>query len=89
MGIQANLWTMYGTYETYKHTNYTFPVMGVQLINGIVEQHFINFWKSARPTTGDVVGAVTDYGLKYWYLPKLVDVVKINRYGDLFFNVSE
>ena len=55
----------------------TFPVMGVQCINGIVEQHFINFWKSARPTTGDVIGAVTDYGLKYWYLPKLVDVVKI------------
>jgi len=55
----------------------TFPVMGVQCINGIVEQHFINFWRSARPTTGDVVGAVTDYGLKYWYLPKLIDVVKI------------
>ena len=55
----------------------TFPVMGVQCINGIVEQHFINFWRSARPSTGDVVGAITDYGLKYWYLPKLVDVVKI------------
>ena len=55
----------------------TFPVMGVQCINGIVEQHFINFWRSARPSTGDVVGAVTDYGLKYWYLPKLIDIVKI------------
>ena len=46
-------------------------------LHGIVEQHFINFWRSARPSTGDVVGAVTDYGLKYWYLPKLIDVVKI------------
>ena len=56
---------------------FTFPVVGVNCLNGIQEQHFINFWRSARPSTGDVVGAVTDYGLKYWYLPKLIDVVKI------------
>ena len=55
----------------------TFPVIGVQCLNGIYEQHFVNNWKSTRPTTGDVIGATTDYGLRHWYLPKLVDLKKI------------
>ena len=58
---------------------FTFPVVGVNCLNGIQEQHFINFWKSARPTIGDVAGIVTDMGLRYWILCSLMDVVKIKR----------
>jgi len=55
----------------------TYPVIGVQCVNGIYEQHYITNWRSSRPTLGDVVGATTDYGLRHWYLPKVVDIVKI------------
>ena len=45
---------------------FTFPVIGVQCVNGIVEQHFINFWGSAEPTIGDVTGVITDHALRDW-----------------------
>ena len=37
---------------------FTFPVVGVNCLNGITEQHFINFWRSNRPTIGDIVGSM-------------------------------
>ena len=40
--------------------------MGVQCVNGIVGQHFINFFESARPTIGDVTGVITDHALRDW-----------------------
>jgi hypothetical protein len=58
---------------------FTFPIVGVNCLNGITEQHFINFWRSSRPTIGDVVGALTDMALREWYLLQLVDVKKIKR----------
>lgn len=58
---------------------FTFPVVGVNCLNGIVEQHFINFWRSSRPTIGDITGVLTDLALRNWYLIKLVDVQKIKR----------
>lgn len=58
---------------------FTFPIVGVNCLNGIQEQHFINFWRSARPTIGDVTGVLTDLALRYWIIASLVDVVKINR----------
>ena len=58
---------------------FTFPIVGVNCLNGITEQHFINFWRSDRPTIGDVVGILTDMALREWYLLQLVDVQKIKR----------
>ena len=63
----------------------TFPVVGVQCVNGIFEQHYVNHWKSSRPTTGDIVGCTTDFGLRHWFLPKLIDVVKINKIWRIIF----
>ena len=58
---------------------FTFPVVGVNCLNGITEQHFINFWRSSRPTIGDVVGILTDFALREWYVISLEDVRKIKR----------
>ena len=58
---------------------FTFPVVGVNCLNGIVEQHFINFWRSDRPTIGDVTGVLTDMALREWILCSLTDVQKIKR----------
>jgi hypothetical protein len=56
---------------------FTFPMVGVQCVNGIVEMHYVIFWKSNRPSIGDVVGGITDAALREWYLPKLLDVRRI------------
>jgi len=58
---------------------FTFPVVGVNCLNNITEQHFINFWRSPRPTVGDVTGVLTDFALREWYLISLEDVEKIDR----------
>ena len=58
---------------------FTFPVVGVQNLNGITEQHYINFWRSDRPTIGDVTGVLTDFALRNWYVISLVDIKKIGR----------
>ena len=68
---------------------FTFPVVGVNCLNGIMEQHFINFWRSARPTIGDVVGTITDSSLRNWQLAKLVDVVKIKRIWRFVFYIEK
>ena len=60
---------------------FTFPVIGVQCVNGIVEQHFINFWGSARPTIGDVTGVITDHALRDWKIASLISVEKLNQFG--------
>ena len=57
----------------------TFPVVGVCCLNGITEQHFINFYRSSRPTIGDVTGILTDMALRGWYLLSLHDVRKIKK----------
>jgi len=58
---------------------FTFPIVGINCLNGIMEQHFINFWRSARPTIGDITGILTDMALREWYLLQLIDVRKIKR----------
>tara|TARA_Y100000401_G_C8309373_1_gene218847 strand:- start:610 stop:1242 length:633 start_codon:yes stop_codon:yes gene_type:complete len=58
---------------------FTFPVVGVNCLNGIQEQHFITFWKNNRPSIGNVTGVLTDMALRYWIVLELKDVVKINR----------
>lgn len=58
---------------------FTFPIVGVNCLNGITEQHFINFWRSPRPTIGDVTGVLTDFALRNWYLISLKDVVRVDR----------
>jgi hypothetical protein len=58
---------------------FTFPIVGINCLNGIMEQHFISFWRSARPTIGDVVGTLTDMALRTWQLPQLLSVHKIQR----------
>src|SRR3990167_4440899 len=67
---------------------FTFPIVGVNALNGIMEQHFVNYWRATRPTTGDVVGVLTDQALKYWQLLQLLDVQKIKRIWRYFFKVS-
>lgn len=57
---------------------FTFPIVGVNCLNGISEQHFYTFYRGI-PTIGDVVGAITDWGLREWFLCSCVDVVKIKR----------
>ena len=68
---------------------FTFPVVGVNCLNGITEQHYINFWRSNRPTIGDVVGSITDFSLRTWQLAKLVDVVKIKRIWRFIFSIEK
>jgi len=58
---------------------FTFPIVGVNCLNGIMEQHYINFWRSDRPTIGDVTGVITDQALREWYLASLLEVKKIKR----------
>lgn len=68
---------------------FTFPVLGVQCVNGIVEQHFINFWGSARPTIGDVTGKVTDFALREWKIASLISVRKIKPIWRLAFLIKQ
>lgn len=58
---------------------FTFPILGVNCLNGITEQHFINFWHSDRPTIGDITRVLTDFALRNWYVISLVSVKKIKR----------
>jgi len=67
---------------------FTFPIVGVNCVNGITEQHFINFWRSDRPTIGDITGILTDMGLRYWFLLSLKDVKKINRIWRVVFECT-
>lgn len=64
----------------------TFPVMGVNCLNGIMEQHFINFWRSARPTVGDITGILTDMSLREWRHLSLLDAQKIKRIWRMVFS---
>jgi len=57
---------------------FTFPIIGVNCLNGITEQHFYTFYRGI-PTIGDVVGTITDFALREWILVSLLDVVKIKR----------
>lgn len=68
---------------------FTFPVVGVNCLNGITEQHYINFWRSNRPTIGDIVGCITDFSLRNWQLAKLIDVVKIKRIWRFIFLIEK
>jgi hypothetical protein len=68
---------------------FTFPVVGVNCLNGITEQHYINFWRSNRPTIGDIVGCITDFSLRNWQLAKLVDVTKIKRIWRFIFLIEK
>jgi len=63
----------------------TFPIVGVNCLNGITEQNFINFWRSDRPTIGDITGVMTDMALRNWFLASLIDVKKIKRIWRLVF----
>jgi hypothetical protein len=56
---------------------FTFPMVGVQCVNGIYEMHYAVFWKSTRPSIGDVVGGITDMAMREWTIPSLVDVTKM------------
>lgn len=58
---------------------FTFPIVGVNPLNGIMEQHFMTYWRSSRPTIGDVVGVLTDMALREWFMLSLMDVRKIER----------
>ena len=66
----------------------TFPVVGVNCLNGIQEQHFINYWRSSRPTIGDIVGVLTDMALREWYLLQLLNIQKINRIWRIAFQCT-
>lgn len=67
---------------------FTFPIVGVNALNGIVEQHFITFWRSDRPTVGDIVGVLTDQALREWRLLQLLDAQKIKRIWRFVFKVQ-
>lgn len=67
---------------------FTFPIVGVNAVNGIVEQHFINYWRSMRPTVGDVVGVLTDQALQEWRIFSLIDVQKIDRIWRMFARIQ-
>jgi hypothetical protein len=45
----------------------------------LFRSHYINFWRSDRPTIGDVTGVITDMALRNWYLASLVDIKKMDR----------
>lgn len=64
---------------------FTFPIVGVNALNGITEQHFINFWRSSRPTIGDITGVLTDMALRNWMLLSLIDIKKIKRIWRLMY----
>jgi hypothetical protein len=68
---------------------FTFPIVGVNCLNGITEQHFINFWRSDRPTIGDITGVLTDMALRYWFLLSLKDVKKIKRIWRIAFECKK
>lgn len=57
---------------------FTFPIVGVNCLNGITEQHFYTFYRGI-PTIGDVVGTITDLALREWIIVSLADIVKIKR----------
>ena len=57
---------------------FTFPIVGINCLNGIAEQHFYTFYR-CKPTIGDVVGRITDWALREWIITSLRDVVKIKR----------
>ena len=57
---------------------FTFPIVGINCLNGIAEQHFYTFYR-CKPTIGDVVGRITDWALREWIITSLRDVVKIMR----------
>lgn len=57
---------------------FTFPIVGINCLNGIAEQHFYTFYR-CKPTIGDVVGRITDWALREWIVASLQDVVKIKR----------
>lgn len=57
---------------------FTFPIVGVNCLNGIIEQHFLTFYKNI-PSIGDVCGVITDLALREWILPQLIDIRKIKR----------
>jgi hypothetical protein len=64
---------------------FTFPIVGVNCLNGITEQHFYT-WYRGVPTIGDVVARITDDALREWFLASLIDVKKIKRiYRFVFF----
>jgi len=66
---------------------FTFPQIGVNCHNGISQQHMSTFYGNPTPTIGDVVGKITDWALREWYLAGLIDVVKIDRiYRIAFYN---
>jgi hypothetical protein len=56
---------------------FTFPMVGVQCVNGIYEMHYATFWRSLRPSIGDVVAGITDMAMREWIVPALVDIRKI------------
>ena len=56
---------------------FTFPMIGVQCVNGIYEMHYAVFWKSTRPSIGDVVGGITDMALREWIIPSVIDIRKM------------
>lgn len=66
----------------------TFPIIGVNALNGITEQHYITFWRSDRPTIGDVTGVLTDMAMRNWQLLSLLDVQKIKRIYRLVYRVQ-
>ena len=68
---------------------FTFPIVGVNCLNGITEQHYINFWRSNRPTIGDIVGCITDFSLRNWQIAKLIDVIKIKRIWRFIFLIEK
>jgi len=70
------------------HLIFTFPIVGVNCLNGIVEQHFINFWRSARPTIGDITGVLTDMALREWRVLSLVEAQKIKRIWRLVYRCT-
>jgi hypothetical protein len=67
---------------------FTFPIVGVNCLNGISEQHFYTFYRGI-PTIGDVVGTITDFGLREWMLCSCLDVVKIKRIYRFVFHCSK
>ena len=58
---------------------FTFPMVGVNCLNEMMEQHFVTFWRSMRPSIGDVTGILTDMALRNWYVVSLIDIMKIKR----------
>ena len=56
---------------------FTFPMVGAQCLNGITEMHYVTFWRSNRPSLGDVVGGITDMAMREWIIPSLIDIRKI------------